>query len=119
MSGACAEQLVVDDADAAADIEEARALDAALADHAEQHVGGRVGPVALIPVEVGLGRSPVEDLELLGRSRTRPWSAPEDRLELERRGRLQLVVAARLGWFVRPPALERRRVAEPVACRWS
>ena len=63
MSGACAEQLVVDDADAAADIEEARALDAALADHAEQHVGGRVGPVALIPVEVGLGRSPVEDLE--------------------------------------------------------
>ena len=40
---------------------------------------------------------------------------PEDPGQLERRGLLELVVAARLGRLVRAPALERRPVPEPVA----
>src|SRR6185312_16329693 len=48
------------------------------------------------------------------RARNRP-SAPEDRPELVGHARLELVVATRFGRLVRAPALECRRVPEPVA----
>ncbi len=106
---------MIDDADPTADVEHARRADAAVADHREQHRGRVVGTVPSIALEILFGALLDRRSRSHRRSRTRPRSAPEDRLELERRGRLELVVAAGLRRLVRAPALERRRVAEAAA----
>src|SRR5262245_60508018 len=62
----------------------------------------------------GIGSRPLYEPALRPDVVTRP-SGAEDLLELERRGLLELVVAAVLGTLVGSPALERGGVPEPIA----
>ena len=115
MTGALAEQLVVDDADARADVEDARAADAARPDHFEQHPGRGVGPAGCwYRSRSAVSEPPVEDLEAVIAAAA-VHQLPKIASSSNGARRLELVVAAGRGRLVRAPALERRRVPEPVA----